>query len=135
MSAALALEIELDPLARPEPPVAPSRPSLRLVPTGPDVEPFVRPIRLSRRGRLARTVGLLATAMVLAWALVSTVTAGASALRNTVTVEAGQTLSAIAARELPDIPVREAVARIQLANGLSSSDVHVGQVLQIPAEG
>jgi LysM repeat protein len=52
-----------------------------------------------------------------------------------VTVESGQTLSAIASLEMPGTPVREGVARIQLANGLSSSDVHVGQVLQIPAEG
>ena len=51
------------------------------------------------------------------------------------TVEAGHTLSAIAVREFPDTPVREGVARIQLANGLSSGDVHVGQVLQIPAAG
>ena len=135
MSAALALDIELDPLAGEERRVAPLRPSLRLVPTGPDVEPVVRPIRLSRRGRLARTVGLLAMTTALAWTLVSSVTAGASALRHTVTVEPGQTLSAIAAHEFPDAPVREGVVWIQLANGLSSSDVHVGQVLQIPAEG
>ena len=135
MSAALALDIELNPLAGEERLVGPWRPSLRLVPTGPDIEPLVRPIRLSRRGRLTRAVGLVVVATALAWTLVSTVTAGASAFRHTVTVEAGQTLSAIAAREFPDTPVREGVARIQLANGLSSSDVHVGQVLQIPAEG
>jgi hypothetical protein len=135
MSAALALDIELDPLSGLEGPVSPSPPSLRLVPTGPDVEPVMRRIPLSRRGRLARTVGLIGVATALAWALVSTVTAGASALQHTVTVEAGQTLSAIAAREFPDTPVTDAVAWIQLANGLSSSDVHTGQVLQIPAAG
>ena len=54
---------------------------------------------------------------------------------HTVTVQAGQTLSAIAAHELPEMPVREGVARLQLANGLSSSEVHAGQVLQIPAHG
>jgi len=135
MSAALALDIELDRLAGPERPIGPSRPALRLVPTGPDVKPSVGAIRLSRRGRLARTAGLLAVATALAWTLVSTVSAGATALERTVTVEAGQTLSAIAVREFPDTPVREGVARIQLANGLSSGDVHVGQVLQIPAAG
>ena len=134
MSAALALHIEPDPLARPYPPTEPSRPRLRLVRTGLDVGPSVSLIRLNRRGRLARTAFLLAATTVLAWTLVSTA-AGATALQHTVTVEAGQTLSAIAAREFPDAPVRDGVAWIQLANGLSSSDVHVGQVLQIPAEG
>lgn len=135
MSAALALDIELLPVAEPGEPTGPSRPSLRLVPTGPDVEAPMRPFRLSRRGRLARTVGLVLVAIALALTLMSAVSAGAAALPHTVTVEAGQTLSTIAARELPDIPVREGVARLQLTNGLSSSDVHVGQVLHIPAEG
>ena len=134
MSAALALDIEPAPLARPHPPTGPSRPGLRLVPTGLDVGPSVSLIRLNRRGRLARTAFLLAATTALAWTLVSTA-AGATALQHTVTVEAGQTLSAIAVREFPDTPVREGVARIQLANGLSSGDVHVGQVLQIPAAG
>jgi hypothetical protein len=129
MSAALAL----DPLALPERKPAPSRPRLQLVPTGPDV--VGRPVRISRRGRLARTVGAVLIAAALAWTGVTAVTAGAAAPQHTVTVDAGQTLSSIAARELPDLPVREGVAQIQLANGLSSSDVHVGQVLQIPAIG
>ena len=134
MSAALALDIQPDSFAQPERPIPAARPQLRLVPTGPDVEPGVRPIRLSRRGRLVRAAGLLAVTTALAWTVL-TVSAGATALPHTVTVEAGQTLSAIAARELPDVPVREGVARIQLANGLSSGDVHAGQVLQIPAGG
>ena len=134
MSAALALDIEPAPLARPHPPTGPSRPGLRLVRTGLDVGPSVSLIRLNRRGRLARTAFWLAATTALAWTLVSTA-AGATALPHTVTVEAGQTLSAIAAREFPDAPVRDGIAWIQLANGLSSSDVHVGQVLQIPAEG
>ena len=61
MSAALAL----DPLALPERAPAPSRPRLQLVPTGPDV--VGRPVRISRRGRLARTVGALAIAAALGW--------------------------------------------------------------------
>jgi LysM domain len=129
MSAALAL----DPLALPDRALAPSRPRLHLVPTGPDV--VGRPVRISRRGRLARTVGALAIVAALGWTVVTAVTAGATVPQHTVTVDAGQTLSSIAARELPDLPVREGVAQIQLANGLSSSDVHVGQVLRIPATG
>ena len=92
-------------------------------------------VRLSRRGRLVRTAGAIALVGALGWGVATAVTAGATAPLNTVTVEAGQTLSSIAARELPDMPVREGVARLQLANGLSSSDVHAGQVLQIPAHG
>ena len=92
-------------------------------------------MRISRRGRLARSAAAVLVAAALAWTGVTAVTAGATVPQHTVTVDAGQTLSSIAARELPDLPVREGVAQIQLANGLSSSDVHVGQILQIPAIG
>ena len=129
MSAAFAL----DPLALPERTAAPTRPRLQLVPTGPDV--VGRPVRISRRGRVARTVGALLVASALAWTGAAALAAGVAVPQHTVTVDAGQTLSSIAAREMPDIPVHEGVAQIQLANGLSSSDVHVGQVLQIPAIG
>ncbi|MEP6649843.1 MAG: LysM peptidoglycan-binding domain-containing protein [Lapillicoccus sp.] len=129
MSAALAL----DPAGLSERRWAPSRPRLRVVPTGPDVQAAGRPARISRRGRLVRTAAVLAVTAALGWTALTAVTAGAMVPPHTVTVVAGQTLSAIAARELPDLPVREGVARIQLANGLSSSDVHAGQVLRIPA--
>ena len=131
MSAALAL----DPVARPERPLAPMRPRLRLVPTGPDVEARTPGARLSRRGRLVRTGAVVALAAALGWTIVGTMVAGAVPPVHTVTIESRQTLSSIAARELPGLPVREGVAQIQLANGLSSSDVHVGQILQIPARG
>lgn len=127
MSAALAL----DPVVLPEP--QPSRPRLRLVPTGPDVEAASHPVRISRRGRLVRTTAALGLLAALGWTTASAVTAGASVPVRTVTVQYGQTLSAIAVRELPDLPAREGVARIQLANGLSSREVHAGQVLTIPA--
>jgi LysM repeat protein len=130
MSAALAL----DPSIFPERHAAPTRPRLQLVPTGPDVQAGQGVVRLNRRGRLVRTVGAVALAGALGWTVTSAM-AGAASSAHTVTVEAGQTLSAVAARELPDLPAREGVARLQLANGLSSSDVHAGQVLQIPAVG
>jgi LysM repeat protein len=92
------------------------------------VEP---PLRLTPLGRLV--VGLL---VVLALCGVATVTTsvGASAAREagTVTVEAGQTLSGIADEYLPALSVPEGVARLQLFNGLSMSQIHVGQVLRIP---
>jgi hypothetical protein len=39
----------------------------------------------------------------------------------------------VAAAQLPTLPIDNAVARIQLANGLSTSQVHAGQSLLIPA--
>src|SRR5450631_3038678 len=39
---------------------------------------------------------------------------------------------AVATTQLPSLPIHNAVARIQLANGLSSSQVHAGQLLLIP---
>jgi LysM repeat protein len=99
------------------------------------VEVAPDPLRLSRRGRVVRTAVVAAVAVALGWTVLSTVAAGAAPPVHTVTVESGQTLSSIAARELPGLPVRDGVAQIQLANGLNSSDVHVGQVLQIPARG
>ncbi len=104
------------------------------MPTGADVHAADAPVRLNRRGRLVRTVGAVAVAAALGWSVVDAVAAG-PAPAHAVTVEAGQTLSAIAARELPDLPVREGVARLRLANGLSTSDIHAGQTLQIPASG
>jgi LysM repeat protein len=129
MSAALALDI-----ARPLPGDRPSglpyaRPQLRLVPTGPDVATI--PVRMTRRGRLVRTVLAVAVALAVAWSVVTAVTAGAAG-PQVVTVTKGQTLSEIAARQLPDVPVRDAVAAFQLANGLNSSDIHAGQVLRVP---
>jgi hypothetical protein len=131
MSAALAL----DPAALPDRPLTAPRPRLRLVPTGPDVDVSSHPVRITRRGRVLRAVGALALVGALGWTAAAALAAGAPLPTRTVTVEYGQTLSSIAARELPEMPVREGVARMQLANGLSSSDVHAGQVLQVPARG
>ncbi len=61
--------------------------------------------------------------------------ASATAIDHATTVAEGQTLSHIAATELPSLPVGEAVAQIQLANNLSSAHVHAGQVLVIPTAG
>jgi hypothetical protein len=50
-------------------------------------------------------------------------------------VSRGQTLSQIAAQQLPDLPLRDGVAALQLANGLNASDIHAGQVLTVPDVG
>jgi hypothetical protein len=132
MSATLALDLDhaaghgagaIAPLGRPQ---------LRLVPTGNQVA--ARPIRLTRLGRLLRTAVALAMLLLLGVTAANALAAGQVAAHS-VTVESGQTLTQIAARELPSLPTKEGVARLQLANGLSSSDIHAGQVLQVPATG
>jgi predicted Zn-dependent protease len=72
-------------------------------------------------------------AVALAMALASTVDAAAPVIDHVTTVSAGLTLSEIAATQLPSLPIQDGMARIQLANGLSTSQVHAGQLLQIPA--
>jgi LysM repeat protein len=61
--------------------------------------------------------------------------AAVSVTRHVVTVGAGQTLSQIAVAELPSLTIPEAVAQIQLANALTTTQVHAGQELVIPALG
>jgi hypothetical protein len=94
---------------------------------------FSPAIRLTRRGRLV--MALMATVAVAALALLlaTSVDAAAPQIDHAMTVVAGQTLSEIAAAQLPGLPIRDAVAQIQLANALSSSQVHAGQSLLIPA--
>lgn len=116
--------------------VGAGRPRLELVPTGHEARLGRRrgspaPLRITRFGRLLLTsVGL---AVVVALSSLVTGWAGALAVDHTVTVAAGQTLSGIAATELPQLPVPEGVARIQLANALSTTHIHAGQELRIPA--
>lgn len=132
MSAAVAWDIAPAPVRMP---VRPVRPQLVSVPTGEDV--VIRPaapLRLTRAGRLAITMTVVVAGVVLAISLLS---GGASAavIDHSTTVEAGQTLSEVAATQLPQLPISEAVARIQVVNDLAGSDVHAGQTLLIPAAG
>ena len=113
---------------------APTRPDLRLVPAGAELKGIRPALRISRFGRVLCTLSVLVVAQVLAATLLGSGSATASS-DHTVRVEAGQTLSELAARELPRVPVAEGVAQIQLANGLSTSQVHAGQQLRIPAIG
>lgn len=105
---------------------------LRLVPTGPQVEP--RParagLRITRRGRLAVTSTVAAVlALVIASMVGLLGPAGATA---SVVVQPGMTLSQIAAEHLPDVPLGQAVTDIQRANSLSTTSVAAGQELVIP---
>lgn len=108
------------------------RPALVLVP--PIGPPPAGGLQLTRAGRLVAT--LLATAVVVAGAAFGIGGPGAATTdTHPVTVQPGQTLSQIAARELPGARVSDAVADIAAANNLASTQVRAGQVLLIPAGG
>lgn len=123
----------LVPVSRP---VHPARPNLRLVPdlpttpTAHDVAPAVG-LRLTRRGWLAIGVIVLAVT-ALCGLLIARAVAPAPTGPTSVVVKSGQTLSEVAHRALPQLPVQEAVVRVQLANGLNSLQVSAGQTLLIP---
>ena len=126
----------------PDPARMPSRAApahLRLV--GPDERGRIeRPVwqpadsatRLTRRGRLVMAVAATAAVVFLAMVLAASVDAAPPEIDHATTVQAGQTLSEVAAVQLPSLPIPDAVARIQLVNGLNSSQVHAGQSLLIP---
>ena len=111
------------------------RSHLVLVPTGPEAVRAARaaqpPMRLTRLGRLVVSLLVAATVSVLGVGLAGQL-ASATGASHTVTVQSGQTLSDIAARELPDLPIAEGVVELQMANGLSSNQIHTDQRLVIP---
>ena len=132
MSAAVAWDVAPAPVRVP---VRPARPRLVSVPTGAEVEVApATPLRLTRAARLALTLTVVITAVALAVVLF---TGGASAtvIDHSTTVQPGQTLSEIATQQLPQLSMAEAVAQIQIANDLTSSNIHAGQTLLIPAAG
>ena len=111
----------------------PARPQLRLVPAGRDVRPSS--MRLSRRGRLAVTVVVLAAVLTMSVVLAARSGAAEPVVQRAATVSAGQTLSEVAAEQLPELPLAEGVARLQLVNHLASTQIHAGQTLLLPAAG
>ena len=134
MSAAVAWDVTPAPVRMP---VRPTRPQLVSVPCGEAVARRpAAPLRLTRAGRLALTLTTATAALVATIAMVS---GGASAsgvvIDHSTAVRPGQTLSQIAGEQLPQLPVEDAVARIQVANDLTTSQVHAGQTLLIPAVG
>ena len=97
-----------------------------------------RPLRLTRRGRAV--VATLAAAPLIAGLVVATVTAPASAGNEsgaasfqTVTVESGESLWAIAERIAPQADPRDVVGELKRLNALEDSAVLAGQTLAIPA--
>lgn len=88
------------------------------------------PLRITRRGRLALTsTATLVVALVLLSLMGVIGPAGAS---SSVVVQPGMTLSQIAAQQLPDLPLSQAVTDIQRANKLSTTSIAAGQELVIP---
>ena len=85
--------------------------------------------RLTRRGRRAISTSVLAVASI---AGATFAFAGPAAAPQEITVEPGQTLSQIASSELGGVPTAEAVAQLQIANGLSTNHIPAGQTLTIP---
>ena len=131
MSAAVAWGPALAPVRIPS---RPARPPLRLVSPGERVSALVRPAsRLTQCGRLVSTLIVAAAALSLIVVLRTSVSAGPPQIDHATTVSVGQTLSDVAATQLPSLPVNQAVTRLQLANGLNTSQVHAGQSLLIPA--
>lgn len=113
-----------------------TRPQLRLVPTGDAVvcRPAPR-VRLTRRGRLSVSLSVLALVTWVAFLLAPGPSVQGLTIDHAVTVSAGQSLSEVADAQLPQLPVTDAMARIQQANNLSSDQVHAGQSLLIPRVG
>ena len=134
MSAAVAWDVAPAPVGMPQ---GPARPHLTSVPCGDGVAaPARAPMRLTRAGRLAITLTVLAALVALAVGVGSSLLSGGAAgvpIDHSTTVMAGQTLSEVAVAELPQLSVADAVARIQVANNLATDQVHTGQTLQIPS--
>jgi nucleoid-associated protein YgaU len=111
------------------------------VPIGPASAPDVR---LTRRGRLARTGALAALVVLLGVSVVDVVGGGralaadASGARpvttRTVVVEQGDSLWLIAGRAAPMTDPREVVTRIRELNGMRSNLIQPGQVLLVPSD-
>jgi len=133
MSAAVAWDVAPAPVRVP---VRPARPQLVSLPTGAAVPTVpAPPLRITRAGRLALTLTVVVAAIALAVALFSGGSASATVIDHATTVAPGQTLSEIATQQLPQLPMAEAVAQLQIANDLTGSDIHAGQTLLIPRVG
>ncbi|AKU19053.1 hypothetical protein VV02_17720 [Luteipulveratus mongoliensis] len=89
-------------------------------------------LRLTPRGRLMLLLAGALAVLGLVTASVAAASSPSTPPTRVVTVEPGATLSEIAQAELPGLPVHEGVARLQLANRLSSLQVSAGQRLVIP---
>jgi hypothetical protein len=127
------------PAALPRPAVSPvARPQLT---PRPAARPA--PIRLTRRGRVV-VCGLVIVAITVAALLVSLLASGGAQATNhgkagagyqglhQVVVQPGQTLWSIASAAEPSADPRDVVEQIMTVNGLTSTNVPVGEELWVP---
>lgn len=151
MSAVAPWDIMVDPSAdrAPEAPEVPEgrgrRRHLRVVPTGPaargggervgvrfDAADGASGLRLTARGRRL-LVALVAVVMLVGGGAAARAWATTSApVTHTVTVHDGETLSEVAHRAYPSMPVADAVTKVALANDLNGLQVVAGQQLRLP---
>ena len=95
-------------------------------------------VRLTRRGRLARTLLVLSLAVVLASAFGFSAGAGTNSAVGEptsfieVTVAQGDTLWSLATRMAGGADVRAMVDEIASVNALASADLQAGQKVRIP---
>ncbi len=90
-------------------------------------------LRLTRRGRLVGLL-ILAAVMITAFGL-GRASAGPDLPRShaaSVVVHSGESLWSIAARELPGVDTRDAVAQIEKLNQLDGGSIDAGQTLRLP---
>jgi hypothetical protein len=109
----------------------PGRPRLVLVPTGDAVRDPEGGLRLTRRGRMVLAGLFVALAVALGGFVLQSPSTPAPAT-HTVTVRPGQSLSQIAATELPGLSPAQGMTAIRVANELNTTTITPGQSLVIP---
>ena len=115
-----------------ESPAATRRPRLTVVPApAPAAVRHGDAVRITARGRLVLLV-LAVLALTTVLGLRGLGGADAAQPEHLVTVGSGQTLSEIAAAELPSMDLGQGIIAIQLANDLTSAQITAGQELVIP---
>ena len=110
---------------------------------GPVGQVAANEVRLTRRGRLARSGALVALVGLLVLSLMDVVGGGRALAADsttprpvstrTVVVEQGDSLWLIAGRTAPDADPREVVTRIRELNGMRSNLIQPGQALLVPS--
>lgn len=104
---------------------------LTLVPSNQPVARVGRDeVRLTMRGRRVLAALVLATLIAAGWGAGRAFASSPSTTQ--LVVQPGQTLSEVAHQAYPQLPVAEAVVRLQLANDLNTQHVHPGQSLTAP---
>jgi len=87
-------------------------------------------LRITRRGRVARTIAIALAIGALAVATLMMMSPASASIE--VEVQPGQSLSEIAATYLPHMPLDRAIVAVQVENSMNSAQVQTGQRLLIP---